>query len=389
MNHKPALFIIGIILLAANLRAPIVAFGPLVEEIIQATGSSATVMGVIGTLPVLTFAACSSFAAKLARRFGLENVLLFGLVLIGVGGFVRSMRADSLMIMVGTVILCAGIAMGNVLLAAVIKRDQPNHIERMTALQMFSFSILSAIASAFAVPLAKTLGWQFALGIWSVCSIPAFVVWWRMRRRRGPHTAAVVNPSEATFNIWRSVLAWKISAYTGLQSMLFYSMVTWLATIVAARGFSETEAGLYNTLFQLIALPTVVFITPLAERYPHMHHLLIAAGSMMFIGLLGVWYMPVEWLWLCVIVLGIGACASFTFCLMLFALRGQNAVQSAALSGMGQTVGYMIAAFGPFTVGWLLESSGGWTLPIYGLLAVTIILMSTGWFAGQRGRLNP
>ncbi|MBV7435230.1 MFS transporter [Cardiobacteriaceae bacterium TAE3-ERU3] len=388
MNQRPyLLFSLAVILLAANLRAPIIAVGPLVETIRSAIDSTPTIMGLIGTLPVLTFAACSPFAAKLARRFGLENTILAGLILIAAGGLLRSLFASEWTIMLGTVILCAGITMGNVLLAAAIKRDQPSRIQRMTALQMFSFSILSALSAALAVPIAKVAGWQWALAVWSLLSIPAFFVWLKIRSQQHQRNLPAQSPANPAFNVWRSALAWKISLYTGLQSMMFYTLVAWLATIIAARGFSETEAGYYNTLFQLIALPTALLISPLSERYSRMDHLLAGASALIFTGIAGVWFAPTSLMWLFTTILGIGGCASFTFCLMLFAMRGETAAQSAALSGMGQTVGYAIAAIGPVAAGWLYETSGGWQIPIYALLIVNALQLTIGWFAGKPEKL--
>lgn len=388
MKPRPiAFFGLAVILLASNLRAPIVAIGPLMETIRDAISSNATIMGVIGTLPTLTFAACSPFAARLAKRFGLENVILVGIAMITLGCLIRSLFGNAWSIMIGTIILCAGIAMGNVLLAAAIKRDYPQRIERLTALQMLSFSILSALAAALAVPLANIIGWQWSLGIWAIMTIPAFFAWLKIRGQQHPqqrpqHTAA--NPN---FNIWRSRLAWQISFYVGLQSMLFYTFVAWLATIIIARGFSETQAGYYNTLFQLIAFPTALLISPIAERYGRMHHLLCASSLLVLSGTLGMWYAPTNLMWLFTAIIGIGSCASFTLCLMLFALRGETAAQSAALSGMAQTIGYAIAALGPVCTGWLLDISGNWQIPIYAIVSIATLQLVSAWQAGQEGKL--
>lgn len=382
MRSTPSL-IMAVFLLAANLRAPIVSVGPVLQEIGTARGLSYTAIGLLGTLPVLAFALVSPWVRSLAARFGLEYTVGLGLIAIAVGAFIRSALPSAFALMAGTLLLCGGIAIGNVLLAAAIRRDFPNHIEKMSSFQMFTFGIMQGLAAWLAVPIANHFGWQWAIGIWALVAVPAAVLWFALAQGAPPMSASV---AQKTHNIWRSTLAWKISLYMGLQSLTFYTLVNWLPLFLQSRGMAPEVAGYIVALFQAITIPTVIFIAPLSER-GNMVTLLTVSGGVVLAGVLGLWYLPVNWAWVTATIAGMGGAATFTFCLMLFGLRGRDAGESAALSGMSQTVGYCIAAIGPLLLGKLLEISGSWGAPWAALCCAAAGIMLTGPLAGKRGNL--
>lgn len=390
-NPSRILLIWAVILLAANLRAPIIVLGPIVETVRLALGSSDTVMGLIGSFPVLVFALCAPFAAPLASRFGIERVIVAALVLIGGGCLLRSLWPSVWLILLGTVLFSAGISMGNVLLAAFIKRRAQQYIEQVTALQMIVMGTTAAASAALAVPLARGFGWQVALGVWGILAIPAIIVWARLDAGEAhpdsQPTPAVPKPL-ASRRIWASPLAWKISLYFGLQSMMFYTFVSWLAMIFIARGVSEDVAGWYNTIFQLISLPVVFALGYFSTQVRRSQSILLPlSAAVTLLGLILAWTLPTPLLALAAIILGAGGGASFTLCLMLFAQRGETVAESAALSGMAQTIGYLLAAIGPLGCGWLKDLSGGLTLPVMVMMVVLALQSLSGVFAGKPGKL--
>ncbi|MBV7387275.1 MFS transporter [Pasteurellaceae bacterium TAE3-ERU1] len=374
-THKPQrqfstlFFAMAVFFLALNLRPAIIAMGPVVDIVQRSLNTSATMMGVVGTLPVLAFAIFSPFVARLAKRFGAENVIITGMIGIALGCALRSAFNNIWTVLLGTFVFCGGIAMGNVLLSSMIRRYRPRYVERLTALQMLSFSVGSAVASSISVPLAEAFSWQLSLGLWGVVVIPGIIIWWRLRQKVSTPKADAPHFNTATWqgNIWKSPLAWKISIYMGLQSMMFYTMANWLPSLIAARGFSSVEAGNYSTIFQFIAFPTALLLAPLAEKV-NIRILITGACLFTLAGFLLLCFASVQWMWLATALLGIGGCASFTLCLMLFALKAESAAHSAALSGMAQTVGYLIASFGPISVGYLYQLNNDWALPIYAII---------------------
>lgn len=383
---KTPILVLAVFFLAANLRAPIVAVGPILHEIGASLYLDKTILGLLGTLPVLTFAIMSPFVKGLASRVGLEKAILFGVIAIGLGGLLRVGFSTTLTLILGTIILCAGIAIGNVLLSAAIRRDFPRHMAQMSSFQLLTFGISQSLAAGLSVPITIKFGWQWGLGIWSIFALPAFLCWFYLVKKNNIQTR-LSTQTPTTINIWKSALAWKISVYMGLQSLMFYTLANWLPLFLQSRGMDAKTAGYTMTVFQIIAIPTAVMIPIITKRYQQMQHLLSLSAFLMVVGLIGFWYLPLNWVWVASMIIGIGCAASFTFCLILFALRGKDAIETAALSGMGQTMGYFIAAIGPIALGYLLNHVGSWGVPWTTLTLIAVGIVIVGQFAGKAEEL--
>src|SRR5690554_5642412 len=111
-----------LILIAFNLRPLFPSLSVLLPEISAALGISGAMAGYLTTLPVLCLGLFAPFAPTLADRHGAERVLLFVLLLIGIGSWMRAWDGTA-MLFLGSAMAGAGIAMGNVLLPSVVKRD--------------------------------------------------------------------------------------------------------------------------------------------------------------------------------------------------------------------------------------------------------------------------
>ena len=112
----------GILLIAANLRAPFTGLPPLLGSIQADFGLGTTAAGALTTLPLLAFALVSPFGALLARKYGLERALFGALVLIALGIALRS-AGTPWGLYAGTAVIGMGIAIGNVLLGSSQKTE--------------------------------------------------------------------------------------------------------------------------------------------------------------------------------------------------------------------------------------------------------------------------
>ncbi|HEY8453000.1 MAG: MFS transporter [Micromonosporaceae bacterium] len=440
--------IVGILLVAAAMRAPITAVGPLLETIRADLGLSATGAGALSMLPLLAFAAVSPLAPALARRLGLERALGGALVLLVVGTLLRSGPGVAALFG-GTVLIGVGIGLVNVLLSALVKRDYSHRVAALTGVYTTVMSGFAMIASGLAVPIATVApgGWRTSLAVWVGFAAVAAAVWLRpggpdaspaARTGAGGEAAgagpggrdtagtgpvgagvagtgsaetAAVNPGPVgagpagtgpsgpgpagpapavalsgrpARSVWRSGLAWQLTFFFGLQSMGFYVAVNWLAAILHSRGTSMAAAGWYVALMQLTGLVASAVTPVLVRRLPDQR--LLAAGA----ALLGVVSYPalvvasgLALVWSAT--LGLGQGVSITLALSLFALRARDAAQAAALSGMGQSLGYVLAGLGPLVFGALHDLTGDWTVP---LLLVTAAIGVQGVLAFGAGRVR-
>ncbi|MDO4641031.1 MAG: MFS transporter [Neisseria sp.] len=376
------LTITAIFLIACCLRAPIVSLGPLMSMVQNSLHADTTIMGVIGTIPVLVFAACSPFAAPLARRFGFEEVLIGALLALGFGILLRTAGLSAAWLLMGTFLLSIGIAMGNVLVSGVIKRSLPLHVARFTALYSITMSCTAALSAAAAVPLAQRIGWQASLNMWLIPVILALVVWITLRRKLGHQPVTVLSHKEQAVSVWRNKLAWAISVMMGLQSLLYYTFSAWLPTILSDRGIGADEAGYYAMLLQIAAIPAIFCVTTFSARLENPRFLALSVTLLSFIGIAGIWLLPYA-IALWVFCVGAGVSGTFTLCLLLFIRRTDSIAEAATLSGMAQTVGYLIAATGPVGAGWLFAQTQSWDAGLAIMTLLMLVKCGCGWYCAR------
>lgn len=375
------LFLAAVALLAANLRAPLAALGPLVGMIRADLGSSGTFMGVVAALPMLAFALFSPLAVRLSARFGAERVLAAAALLMAVGMAVRSWGPSETLLTLGTLLLAAAVAMGNVLLPALAKRNLPTRVGLVVGTLSAGMSLSSALAAAAAVPLAVRFGWQWSLAVWLFAALAACAAWLPLCRR------GAQRPSETAvsdgLNAWKLPAAWCLSAFMGVQSLLFYTLVNFLPSLLAEKGADAASAGNYVSLFQIGTLAGSLAVSARFARSRRRQLFNLATASLMLFGVLGLWLAPAGSAWLWVMLAGAGASGSFSSALMLFALRASDSRTTAALSGMAQTVGYSIAVAGPLGMGMLYDRFGSWSASLSLLAALMVFECVLAWFAAK------
>lgn len=375
-----ALLIVGILLIAANLRAGLTGVGPLLGEISAELRLSPTSAGMLSALPVLSFAALSPLAPAVARRIGLERALLLALLTLIVGFLLRSAPALA-GLFGGTVLLGVSIAVVNVLLPSLIKRDFPGSVGMLTGAYTTVMGLMSAVASGVVVPIGAHApgGWRTALGSWLILAVLAALVWLprAVRGDGAPRDTGVRDRLP-----WGSPLAWAVTAFMGMQSLGFYVTITWLPSILDDNGLSTAAAGWHLFLFQAVSLLASLG-TPLLMRRLRDQRALAAGGSgFSLLGYLGLLVQP-GWGAVWSAVLGVGSGACIVLALSLFGLRTRDAGSAAALSAMAQTVGYLFAAAGPVLFGLLRSTSHGWVLPIAALSAVAVAQTCVAFAAGH------
>lgn len=381
----PIMLIIGISFIAANLRAPLTSVGPLVSLIRDNLDISNTLAGMITTLPLFAFALFSPLVPGMARRFGTEVVLLWSVILLTIGILLRSWPG-SFGLFLGTAILGLSISAGNVLIPSLIKKEFPRQVGIMTGVYSVFMNVFAALASGISIPLAVGLGlgWAGALKIWAVLSFVSIILWIPQLRRKKQEISIVgeitnINIITDTFelheeideinivpepvikkvNMWKSPLAWQVTLYMGLQSMVFYCMVAWLPDILIQQGMNSSKAGWMLSLMQLALIPMTFVGSVLAGRKSSQQSLVTAGSVCVITGLLGLLLSGgsgIAFLW--IIILGIGGGFTFSLSMMFFSLRTDNADEAARLSGMAQAIGYLLAAFGPMFFGYLHDTTG-------------------------------
>lgn len=383
--RHPLLLISGIMLVAANLRAALTSVGPLLEQIQQQLSLSATAAGLLNSLPLLLFAVLSPVTPGLAKRMGIERTLGMALLLLVIGIVLRSLPQHG-MLWLGCVLIGAAIAFANVVLPTLVKRDFPQRAAAMIAGYAAVMSLVAATASGLAVPLAamNDLGWRFSLLCWSLPALLALIIWLPQLRRPATavsSTAPGVQPIPSR-SPWGSALGWQVALFMGLQSITFYTIIGWFSAFAASHGTSPQQAGFELFIYQLVAIAAnfvMVFILPRARDQ---RTIALCSSLLIFTGVAGLLLRPENSLvWL--IFAGLGAGSSLVLALSFFGLRSSHHHQATQLSGMAQSVGYLLAALGPTLFGLLHDLTQGWQLPLAILLGLTLLQVLFGMLAGR------
>ena len=388
------IFICGILLIAATLRAPISGVGPLLDIISKDLQLSNSAAGLLTTLPVLTFSIISMLA-KYTKRLGIERTLFLALGAILVGILLRSYGSTTTLYS-GTIILSAGIGLGNVLLPSVVKRDFSNHIGMMTTIYITWMIIVSSLASGIAVPVADffTLhkglqtfpSWQISLASWS---IPVFITLlaWIPQLKYKPEPLPAKKDAVKSRSLLKSALAWHITMFMGLQCTVFFIVLSWLPTILQSKGMDSTTSGWMLGFYLMLTLGAALILPFCLARCKDQRMLAVVfsiASAVPFAGLIFWPNLTIIWLFLT----GIGGGAVGILAFSFISLRSKDYMQATSLSGMTQGFGYLIGACGPILFGLLFDLTQSWNLILLIIAALGIIQSYFGLKAGRNITLH-
>ncbi|MFV7497177.1 CynX/NimT family MFS transporter [Klebsiella michiganensis] len=385
-GRRNLLLIAGILLIATTLRVTFTGAAPLLDAIRSEYGLTTAQTGLLTTLPLLAFGLVSPLAAGVARRFGIERSLLLAMILICLGVGLRSLPFVSLLF-IGTAIIGCGIALGNVLLPGLIKRDFSQHVAKMTGAYSLTMGGAAALGSAMVVPLALAgLGWRGALLMLMAFPLLALFIWLPQARRQ---VTAPLTGSGAIHNrgIWRSALAWQVTLFLGINSLVYYVIIGWLPAILQSIGYSEAQAGSLHGLLQLATAAPGLAIPLILHRLKDQRGIAVLVALMCAVSALGLWFLPTQAvLW--TLIFGFGSGATMILGLTFIGLRASSAHQAAALSGMAQAVGYLLAACGPPVMGKIHDANGDWHIPLIAVALISVAMAIFGALAGRDREIN-
>lgn len=407
--------ITAVVLLAFNLRPAVNALGVVLDDVQHATGISGTTAGLLAALPTLCFAVTGLAVSGLASRIGANRAVVLALVMLTVGQLIRATGSVPALF-VGSILALGSITVGNVLLPGLIRRHFPTAIGPMTAVYTTMLMIGQSAGAGLTLPLQGALGgtWRMGIGMWAVTSILALVPWIAAVLRRGPEVSAKKRgapsaetsaddeaapeqtapdgaspapaPSSApapaavrisVLSLARSKHAWAMAIFFGIQSLQAYVVFGWVPTVLKEAGMSGAGAGGVMAIITATGIPISAVVPSVLSVMKRHEPLVVMFISSMALGYLGMLIMPMTLPWLSGLLVGFGL-GAFPMALTLLALRAHTPEGTTALSGFGQSVGYLLASAGPVGFGMLHDATGGSTWPLIALLCTLVPMVVAG-----------
>ncbi len=375
-----------VVLVALCLRAPFAAVGPLLRELSAEVAVPLTAVAALASLPLVVFGLLSPLAPALAGRLGLHRAVVAGLVLLVVGIGLR--LAGVVGLFAGTVVLCAGIAVANVLLPAVARAEYGSRAAGVVGLVTASMALSAAAGAGLAQPFAALAGGSAlrGLAVWALPSLAALIAMALFARARLGSSVPVPAPAERR-GMLRNRVALAVTGFFGLQSLSFYGFLTWMPEILEAEaGLSAVSAGALTAGAAVLGAPASLIVPTLAARGRSQVGWVVATGVPTAVGLTGLLLAPSSAPLLWALLYGLGTGMAFPLAMTLVLLRTRDVGQTGRLSAAAQSAGYLLAASGPVAVGVLTETTGGWLAGLLLLLGVVVAQTAVG-VAAARPRL--
>ncbi|MCM3687025.1 MFS transporter [Kocuria rosea] len=375
-----------VVLVGLNLRTVFSSFSAILPEITAAAGLPSWAVTALTTAPVTLLGVFAPLAPRLARRFGAEHVLLGAMALLALGLALRGLPLPGAgavpLLLAGTVACGAAIALGNVLLPSLVKRDFAHRLGLMSGLYTTAICASAALGAGLTYPALQATGsWRASLGLWAVPAVAVVALLVPVAARH--RAAAPGAPAGGGPGPWRSPVAWQVTGFMVFQAMMSFSVFAWLAPILRDRGIDGATAGLIVAVSIVLQMTGSLFAPALAVRLRDQRVLNAALALMAGGGFVLSIFGPLPLIWVWTGLLGLGQGALTAVALTMIALRTRSPAMAVRLSGMMQGVGYGLGSSGTFLVGQLLDATGGFAAAGALFAVVGTLAAVFGWQAGR------
>jgi MFS transporter, CP family, cyanate transporter len=386
INKHLIIVFLGIIFVSFNLRAPITSVGPVIDLIQAEYSLSNSMAGFITTVPLLAFAIFSPFVAKINHKFGHGLTMGGGLILIIIGELVRS-YTGVFGLFIGTIFLGLGIAIGNVLIPSVIKHKFKKNVGNIISIYITSMCISAALGAGVSIPASNVFGWNTSLAMWVVLAFMALFIWLPQLKKTEEYDNnddLAIQEAMISKSIWKSPLAWWVTLYMGTQSLLFYTLITWIPSIIIFKGFDSHFAGMMVLFFQLVGLPATLLVPIIANKIKHQKLIATIIALNYLLGMILFLFATSSMeIIVSMVFIGIGMGGAISLAIGFITLRTPHSKKAAELSGMSQSAGYLLAAVGPILLGFMFDITKSWTSSIIVLIVAVVLLTLFGLKAGR------
>ncbi|MBU0279038.1 MULTISPECIES: MFS transporter [unclassified Gemella] len=393
MKNKNLLIILCIVTLVSVLRTPITGLGAIIGTIKETLEIDNTVAGFITIIPLLAFAIVSPFASEIAKKYGLEKTLFYSTIVISLMLLAR-FYINKNVIFLTTFIMGMAIAFGNILLPGITKKYFPTRLGLMTGFYTVIMAISASISSAVSYPLVqlniinKNFSLGLALNIWIIISILAMILFYILSKEADIKIQSVEKFKKYKTRIYKNPKLYSLTLSMGLQSALFFCSISWFGEIMITKGFSNSKAGFLISISQFSQFPATFLIPIIADKLKNKLVIPIITALSYFIAIVGIIFVGKNLFFMIILMIfyGLAGGGAFSYVMYLFSSKTTNSEEASKVSGISQSVGYLIAAFFPPVLGYIKDISD-WNNVLYVLLVISIIQLFTMIHCSKKGNI--
>lgn len=378
------LAVAAVVLVGLNLRAGISSAAPLFHDLEALLGYGTLVASLLPTIPVLVFAFAGAGTAWLVKHTGIERAIGIALLLLTLGLVVRAFES-TWMLLAGTVFGMCGLAICNVAMPSFIREHHAHRTASMTATYTVTMSMGATAAAALSVPVAAQLGSPtLGLAAWALPAALALLVFLPLAIR-GSRASGPAGPHVSPWPMLATRKGLLFTSVFAVQALLVYTLLSWMPHILISRGLDAATAGFMLALVQAVGIPTVLLLLWMASRPRLLRPAFVLTCSCAVAGFASLLVLPAEFSVVPAVLTGAGL-GIFPLLMLMISRSGESAAETTALSTLAQSVGYLVAAAGPFGLGLLQGALGSWTVPLVILVGVTLVQFVLGYRLSGLGR---
>ncbi|WP_228433629.1 CynX/NimT family MFS transporter [Chryseobacterium polytrichastri] len=377
--------VLVVVLVSSNLRSPIISVAPVLSDVREALGLDNFQVSMLTSIPLFMFATCSVLVSRFSHKFSISRFLMYSLIILSFGLFLR-ITGSLWTLFLGSIFIGLGICIGNVVTPGYVKNNFPKQIGLMTGIFAVSMNLTAALASGFSVRIGEWtgFGWRGSLGIWLVIAILGLIVLSLeiiFNKKNADQTKTALSVSD--FNMFKSTQAWSISIFMGLQSLFYYCLMTWLPSLLTDYNMHAESTGWVLFVIQITMIPVAFCCPIIASKMKDQRILIVFICTLMFGSTMMFVWLQSQWIYLNAVIIGISNGLSFSLSILFFSTRTKNSANAIKISGMAQSIGYLIAAFGPPVFGKLHDWDISWKSSFYFLSCAVILMFYFGMKAAR------
>lgn len=363
--------VIALVLIGLNLRAGITGASALFHDLQLVLGYGPLVASVIPSIPTLCFALAGAATSWLTGRLGVEKSILLCLAMLAAGLLVRGIPSTG-MLLAGTVLGMSGLAVCNVAMPSFIREHFAHRTSLMTGLYTVTMTTGATVTAVAVVPLAQLLGSPSAgLGAIGILAMTAFLGFLPVALHAHRNSVRGTSGHVSPWPLLRTRKGALLTAIFTLQALLAYALLSWFPYMLTTMGLSAADSGLMFGLMQLVSVPAGMVLIAIGSRPRMLRPAFYLVSVTMVIGVAALLFLPVSLAAVPAVLLGFGL-GIFPLVMVIISRSGRDTAETTALSTLAQSTGYLLATVGPFGMGLLHSSTGGWTLPLALLLAIAL-----------------